>query len=365
MDEPSSPYFPPPESLGGWRTLPAEDEVRALAGMDPLKLAAFGRLQELLHAGFSWSLAIVRRGYLVQEIASFNVLPTTTFDIWSGTKSFTATAWGLLLNGRLNDVNDRDANGRDPTLDTRIYDLIPEGLPLTDSRKADITLGQVLSMTAGFKGESAGAVGTATAPGDGPYEHALGRAPNRQGTAVDVLAADPGTHWDYSDPGYCHLSLAFAHVAGREIADAMRDAVFDRVGIERAGWDVQGGGGHLGPHTNPHTGLHLSARELARFGYLALHGGSWNGEQTLPADWQAIATRPSQELNPSYGYGWWTNAAAAHVPGAPEDLFALAGFAGNRCYVVPSLDLVIARVGTGPFVLDDRSIVLPIIDAMG
>jgi CubicO group peptidase (beta-lactamase class C family) len=347
-------YFPVSERDGGWRWLDPADA--ATAGMDPRRLAALARTHELLFGGFSWAMAIVRHGYLVQEIASFNVLSTTRFDLWSGTKSFAATAWGLLLSGRL-DVSP-------PTLDTAIYDLIPEGQPLTDPGKAHITVGQVLSMTGGFQGERGGALGTPTDVTAGPFEHALGRAANRYGVRADRLAAEPGTRWDYSDVGYCHLTLAFANVTGREIADVMQQHVFTKIGIEKAAWDVQGGGGYLGPHTNPHTGLHLSARELARFGYLALHGGEWAGEQVIPADWQAIATRPSQELNGSYGYGWWTNAHDTYVPGAPTDLIAIAGFAGNRCYIIPSLDLVIARVGTGPFVLDERNAVLPIVDAV-
>jgi CubicO group peptidase (beta-lactamase class C family) len=257
-----------------------------------------------------------------------------------------------------------DLTRRPPTLDTAIYDLIPEGHPLTDPGKARITVGQVLSMTGGFTGEQDGALGVPTGLTAGPFEHALGRAPNRFGISAEKLAAEPGTRWDYSDIGYSHLAPAFAHATGREIADVMRERVFSRIGIEHAAWDIEGGSGYLGPHTNPHTGLRLSARELARFGYLALRGGQWNGEQVIPAEWQAMATRPSQELNPSYGYGWWTNANDSYAPGAPRDLFALAGFAGNRCYMVPSLDLVIARVGTGPFVLDERSLTLPIIDAV-
>ncbi len=58
----------------------------------------------------------------------------------------------------------------------------------------------------------------------------------------------------------------------------VRERLFDLVGIEHASWDVLGGSGCLGPHTNAHVGLHISARELARFGYLALHQGAWNGE---------------------------------------------------------------------------------------
>lgn len=36
---------------------------------------------------------------------------------------------------------------------------------------------------------------------------------------------------------------------------------------------MQGGSGFIGPHTNAHTGIHISARELARFGYLMLRNG--------------------------------------------------------------------------------------------
>jgi CubicO group peptidase (beta-lactamase class C family) len=329
--------------------------------MDPIKLDVWAGGQLFVQAGFMWCLVIIRHGYLVREIATFNVLSTSTFDLWSGTKSFAATAWGLLLSGRVPCLS-RGA----PTvsLESPIYQFIPEGYPLTDSRKERITVGQVLSMTSGFKGENAGMYGAPTAIDAGPYEFALGRAPNRLGLWADTLAADPGTRWEYSDPSYCHLSLAFAHATGREIADVLEQHVFKPIGIEHASWDVQGGSGFLGPHTNPHTGLHLSARELARFGYLALHGGRWGEEDVLPADWQAKVRQPSQEFNPAYGYGWWTNARETYAQGLPTDLFALAGFAGNRCYIVPSLDLVVARVGTGPFALEERSIMAPIADAI-
>jgi hypothetical protein len=48
----------------------------------------------------------------------------------------------------------------------------------------------------------------------------------------------------------------------------MQERVFDTVGVENASWDILGGGQFIGPHTSAHIGLHISARELARFGYL-------------------------------------------------------------------------------------------------
>jgi CubicO group peptidase (beta-lactamase class C family) len=352
--------YPPPESQGGWRYLEGDDAVRSDAGMDPAKLDLVFERQHLLWGGESWAIAVIRHGWLVREAYTFNVLVPTRFDIWSCTKSFTGTAWGLLF-----DDSRRGGlpGGLQVDLDSPAYDFIPEGYPLTDKRKAQIRLRHLLTMTSGIPGERAGVIGMPTATNAGPFEHALGRCTNRFGRWVDTLYADPGTAWDYSDPAIAHLALAFVHIIGRELADFMQERVFAPIGIESLSWDVQGGSGFLGPHTNAHSGIYLSARELARFGYLALHRGRWEGRQVVPAWWMELATSSSQDLNPSYGYTWWVN-AANRWPGLPKDAFALSGYRCNRCYVVPSLDLVVARVGSGPAAWEENALIGGIVDTI-
>jgi len=343
-------YYPPPESAGGWRWIEKPEDVRTLAGMDPHRLELVQQGQEFLYGGDSWGIVIIRRGYLVRELYTFNVLIPTRFDIWSGTKSFTGTAWGLLLEeGR----HKRLPGGQHVTLDSPAYAFIPPGHPLTDPRKERITFRYLLTMTSGIPGEASGLIGMATATAHGPFEHALGRCPNRFGRWADRLTSEPGSRWEYSDPAMAHLSLAFAHVMGQEMSDTLQERIFAPIGIENLSWDVQGGSGFIGPHTNAHTGIHVSARELARFGYLALHGGQWRGEQLIPTWWMDLATKTSQDLNPAYGYTWWVNSRGARWPGLPRDAFALEGYRANRCYVVPSLDLVVARVGSGPPTWDE------------
>jgi CubicO group peptidase (beta-lactamase class C family) len=356
-----SNHFPLPESQGGWRRLAGPAEVRTRAGLDPDKLDLVLELQELLHGGDSWSIVVVRHGYLACERHTFNVLSHTRFDIWSGTKSFTGTAWGLLLEdsraGRL-------PMGQQVSLDSPAYPLIPNGQPLSDPRKEMILIRHLLTMTSGIPGEACGVMGMPTDPDHGPFEHALGRCPNRYGRWADRLTADPGNCWDYSDPAIAHLALAFAHVTSREMSDYLSERVFEPIGIENLSWDVQGGSGFIGPHTNAHTGIHISARELARFGYLFLKGGSWGERQVVPEWWVGMATRSSQELNPAYGYTWWVNTRRSHWPGLPEDAFALAGYRSNRCYVIPSLDLVVARVGSGPPTWDEQHLIGGVLGAI-
>ncbi len=354
-------YYPPPESKGGWRYTQTPEEVRSLAGMDPDKLDLVRQRQGFLYGGDSWGIVIIRHGYLVREFYTFNVLVPTRFDIWSGTKSFTGTAWGLLLDdsrqGRL-------PNGLQVDLDTPAYAHIPEGHPLTDPRKERITVRHLLTMTSGIPGEREGVIGIPTATGDGPFEHALGRCPNRYGRWADKLTAEPGTRWDYSDPAFAHLSLAFFHIMGREMSDYLQERVFEPIGIEQLSWDVQGGSGSIGPHTNAHTGIHISARELARFGYLMLRKGVWEGRPLIPEWWIDLATKSSQDLNPNYGYTWWVNTQGTQWPGLPRDAFALMGYRPNRCYIIPSLDLVVARVASGPPTWDEPGMIGRIVDAI-
>ena len=71
------------------------------------------------------------------------------------------------------------------------------------------------------------------------------------------------------------------------------------------------------------------------------------------------STASSQDLNPSYGYLWWINGQPSVLrgdrkiegpmnPEAPSDMFAAQGALGRKCYVAPSRDLVVVRLGDSP-----------------
>jgi CubicO group peptidase (beta-lactamase class C family) len=119
--------------------------------MDPAKLDLVFERQHLLWGGESWGIAIIRHGWLVREAYTFNVLVPTRFDVWSCTKSFTGTAWGLLFDDSRRGVL---PGGLQVDLDSPAYDFIPEGHPLTDERKVQIRLRHLLTMTSGIPGES-------------------------------------------------------------------------------------------------------------------------------------------------------------------------------------------------------------------
>jgi len=353
-------YYPAPESAGGWRRCQNDEEIRKEAGMDPQRLNLIGQAQAQLYGG-PWAIAIVRNGYLVREWFGVPAMPATTFDVWSCTKSATGIAFGLMFEESREQKLPHDQK---IDLESAAYDFIPEGHPLSDPRKSEIKLKHLLSMTSGIPGESQGLLGIAVVPGNGEFELALGKEPSRFGASAARMMAAPGERWDYSDAGFAHLSLIFARVTGKEIGDYMNERVFWPIGIRNVSWDLQGGSGHIGPHTNAHSGLHLSARDFARLGYLMAHRGRWEGKQLVPDWWIDLATRSSQALNRSYGYTFWVNTDGAQWPTAPRDAFAFKGYAANRCYIVPSLDLVVARVGYAPPNWGEDALLPAVLDAI-
>jgi len=112
-------------------------------------------------------------------------------------------------------------------------------------------------------------------------------------------------------------------------------------------------------HTMTFMGLEATCLDLARFGYLALHQGTWGDEQVVSREWFEAATSPSQGLMSPYGYLWWLNDDGRRMtrsgeviddgsfswPDAPADTFSAEGTASQLLIVVPSEDLVVVRLG--------------------
>ena len=154
----------------------------------------------------------------------------------------------------------------------------------------------------------------------------------------------PGTEWHYHNGVYRKLI---------EVAEAALDANRNQLTNQY----IESYTGMSGFWTDQ---LYWSnARDMARFGLLALHDFNWNGTAVL-SDPQYIEnlTTPSQDLNPAYGYLWWLNGQDHFmvplnetvftgwlIPSAPADMFAALGANDQKIYVVPSQNMVVIRQG--------------------
>jgi CubicO group peptidase (beta-lactamase class C family) len=119
-------------------------------------------------------------------------------------------------------------------------------------------------------------------------------------------------------------------------------------------WPVDPQGYHFGAGF-----LRLPARDLAKFGYLYLNGGRWDGNQLIPADYVTAATSvsgSSPNLSMGYGWHWWVAVEEGH------HTFSARGLGGQFIYVVPDLDLVVVITsdvetsGVDPKILITRTI---------
>src|SRR5271156_1140324 len=138
-------YFPPPDSEGGWRTLKDSVQIRKVAGMDLTRLDyAFEYASRSSQHG---GLLVVRHGYLVLEKYYGKGSRMATPVVASCAKAFTSIACGIMLH----EYKDKFPLGLDTKVFTEQY--LPEAFPLDDPRKAEITLGQLLSMASGLHGE--------------------------------------------------------------------------------------------------------------------------------------------------------------------------------------------------------------------
>ena len=53
----------------------------------------------------------------------------------------------------------------------------------------------------------------------------------------------------------------------------------------------------------------LTPRDMAKYGYLILNKGAWEGKQIIPADFVAESVKTQTTFNANFGYGyesWWT-----------------------------------------------------------
>ncbi len=78
-------------------------------------------------------------------------------------------------------------------------------------------------------------------------------------------------------------------------------------------------------------GIRMTPRDMARFGYLYLNEGIWDGAQVVPAEWIETSTTPPEIGSVNYGYQWRIGA---------ESYWAL-GFLGQRIVIVPELAMLV------------------------
>ena len=117
-------------------------------------------------------------------------------------------------------------------------------------------------------------------------------------------------------------------------------------------------------YTSAHIGLHISARDLSRFGLLLLNQGQWKRKQLVSKKVINKLITKSQNLNPNYGYQTWINTNGQRWINLPKNMYALEGYNSNRCYVLPSQKLIVTRLGAGPSEWNEQNFINTIFNSL-
>jgi CubicO group peptidase (beta-lactamase class C family) len=287
------------------------------------------------------SLLVVRNGYLVLEAYFPPYRADVRHDLYSATKSVTATLVGIALQqGSLKSVTQRV-----------MADFYPERqVSSPDPRRAAITLEHLLEMSSGTAWDE---TGVSYASRRNPIAR-LHRSQDWVQFILDQpMSAEPGTRFQYNSGSSHLLSAILQQQTGRPAADFARETLFEPLGFADTYWPADPNGITLGS-----SGLQLVPRDLAKLGYLYLQDGIWEGERLLPPGWVEAVTRQHQAavspeqprirlqnflnrvLRPetpkipgmNYSYHWWLPSFGG---------YAARGWSGQALFVLPQLDLVV------------------------
>lgn len=313
---------PNPERNNSWQFDAPENHH-----MDPTVLAD---MHTALPGSSIRSAVIVKDGVIIDEYYADGYDENSLFAINSASKSYTSALIGIAIDeGYIDSVNDP------------VSKYLPQILEQEDTRKHGLTLRHLLTHTSGLEWYEWGggySNWNEFRSAENWVEYILGQ----------TLVYEPGSVFNYSTGNTHILSAILEAATGMSQEEYCRIHLFDPMGVsETAYWvtDPQGivDGGN---------GLLISARDAARFGQLFLDGGSWKGQQLVPANWVEESTSV-QNAGPGgstgqYGYQWWvrthtTGEYGTHAtpyPNARYDTYFAFGYGGQFIYVVPELDLV-------------------------
>jgi CubicO group peptidase (beta-lactamase class C family) len=213
-------------------------------------------------------------------------------------------------------------------------------LPDQDPRRAKLTLNHLLTMTAGIRWDES------TIDYTDPANSCAAMEASQDWVRFVIgqpMAAEPGQAFVYNSGVTQLLAHVLKQATGKHAHEYAAEHLFAPLGIERHFWKQTPTG-----LVDAEGGLYLTARDLAKIGYLYLKDGSWEGRRVLPEGWVKASITPSTQrltvgsASPNYGYQWWL---LPRDPKAPARAYAALGYGGQHLIVVPDRELVAVFTG--------------------
>ncbi|MFX1509594.1 MAG: serine hydrolase domain-containing protein [Promethearchaeota archaeon] len=316
--EPLNPFYvaavPDYWPTDGWRSTSPEAQGMSSAQLQVME----AYIRQLYWGHLVRSVLIIRNGYIVWE---------TYFDsaygqnhrgnIYSCTKSVTSALIGMAIDeGHIVGVNES------------MVSFFPERtIANRTSEKEAITIEHLLTMESGLAWYEWPYGSTSS------FTYMINSPDWVQYTLDQPMRYEPGAVWDYNSGGSHLLSMIVNQTVGDTTLAYADSHLFSPLGITEYNWETDPQGVVFGG-----SDLHLTPRDMAKFGFLYLNNGTWDGEQLIPSSWVNLSTThhetPYNDTDTiGYGYQWWLN--------LPIDAYVAIGYNGQQINVVPEHNLIV------------------------
>lgn len=293
------------------------------------------------------SVTIVRNGYMVTDAYLHPLFqPGQKHIIHSCTKSVMSALVGIAIDkGFLKGV------------DQRVVDFFPDKVFANmDERKKAITVKHLLTMSHGIRTLDSwlykwqGLIKTRASRDWVKY--ILDRP-------MDVM---PGKRYDYSNSSSFLLAAIVRRQTNRNVLNFAREHLFHPLGITDVRWPANPGGIQIGWGE-----MWLTPHDMAKFGWLYLNNGYWDGRQIVSKQWVRESTQVHTfprsfrkvigedgglllrktlwswivhnfflSISGEYGYQWWLDNSG---------IYSAFGYGGQYIMIVPDKNLVAVFTG--------------------
>lgn len=247
--------------------------------------------------------------------------------LYSHTKSFISTAIGLLVDEKKLD------------LDERVVDIFPYDLPAEKSdRLKSLRVRDLLTMNMGTK------------------DHQLKTNKSWVKTALaKEFLVDPGTRFKYDSDATFLLSAIVQKKSQMKTMDYLEEKLFKPLGIRNAWTTCSPEGIACGG-----WGMHMTTRDISKFGQLYLNEGVWKGRQIISSDWVRLAVskqtasgwgdvvEPDSDWHQGYGFQFWR---------CRYNAYRADGAYGQFTIVMPDQDAVVSINASLPDMVKELELV--------
>ena len=288
---------------------------------------ADGNLDRYLAANQTTSFLVIKGGQLVYEGYFNGYTERSTVTSFSMAKSVLSALVGIAIEQRaIGSVHDP------------ITKYLPE-LGQRDARFRAITIQDLLTMSSGLSWHA-----------QSSYLWNIGYFSDNSLTYYDPnlcalalqhtqIAGTPGTSFQYNKYNALLIGMILERATHQSISHYLQETLWQPLGMEAAGsWSLDS---TQDGFEKSESGLNGRAIDFAKFGQLFLQGGTWQGQQLIPASWVNESTSVQVPTSPGrYAYFWWGNRqSSSHFH------YYAWGNLGQFIYVIPEQQLIFVRFG--------------------